>query len=970
MANSPETTFHSLEHCMLQNGRELPLIVRVRKGFCGEAVNQLVQPGEVLIIYKVKRNRKILAKDNRGRELCLPTTCNWNVEITTENSEFDKLSDVPSPYFRVLQDIPSFGCVAGDILLCTSELPHQSKANTLRCRLLSSRQRVYITFPANLKGKFQALLNYRLLSLDQVLHELSLPVNAARLVPNGHPTNSSQQLTQALRTLGNVQIEREIEEETVFAILPNSQNCVVMFPSTLELRVTQFMTQREFMCRCGPQFQQLVTAIETDKSLQNTLHADRVCFTNEQVTCYSLDALQFPPFCFEKIERTESTESVVVMKKQRELLTEEQIADASIQVETDTLSSKGIRSWINTEDKAPPLPPKMTLKVETYQISSQKEQVHNIESSQESETPSEMSGKQEVENVHRGESLVIRRAMNGKSKIEAARSFRSLPRERRSTRMQYADANFSEIKKDVFTASALQRDVNANSAVSSGVDSTVVRRATLKSNFQSKQPSFHVPYNPQGQDLSIVSTRNITRRTKSNAHTTSKDSAFRKGRPPQEEKSGNRRKQSDNFDTNTGTNSEAHRKEVNMSECSESSLEKNVRAEDGEEGDSREFSDVNIQDEQDQGPTPKEQPSSDTTETTTAECSRQKEGNAEARAENIYVNADNVKKGLFHSLTRKPRWFRQDTSKPGKKEKELVKKERTEAMRIPQRHAASCEDLLFSSPKEDDFEWLGNIKTYLETKERLTKALVKINHLEKLTSKPSDSEDKVPRNTMNLPGSSDSSEDEETEIILCKANSRRSAHNLGESSTSSESPDLGYEFMLPGCGPQLDNVSFESHRNEHCARRDTEGVEMDVEFCHKACFCPRNRDLKMSVLSESAAKHELKRAILEMEWSDEEWEALTKIVARKMSHRKRPNVPYVNMQPFGSPPVDQSVVDGSGISAGNNEKSMPPYVNLDQKHGIDDQRAKEAFLDDMQRLAHRSHGKRPVPTPRGGGLSM
>ena len=104
------------------------------------------------------------------------------------------------------------------------------------------------------------------------------------------------------------------------------------------------------------------------------------------------------------------------------------------------------------------------------------------------------------------------------------------------------------------------------------------------------------------------------------------------------------------------------------------------------------------------------------------------EGNGEGELSR--ANVEIPKKNFFHSLTRKPWWFRQDASKSAKKDKGQVLKAKSKSLKIPVSHAASDENILISSPREDDFECMSSITKYLETQEKLTKALVHISRLE------------------------------------------------------------------------------------------------------------------------------------------------------------------------------------------------------------------------------------------------
>ena len=1057
MSKSPDMNLYSLDHYIAKYGHALPQIVRVGKGFRGTSTNQVVQTGEVLVIYEIERKRKVLARDIKGREICLPRTCNWKVEIIAEHSqrEYDKLSKVPTRYLRVLQDIPTFDLVAGDTLLFTEQLPHQSKASKIRCRLVSSSERVYINFPADLKGRFEALPNYQLLHMDQVLKEFSLPVKG-RLVPKGQTTNCSEQVTLSIEKLGNVQIEREFEEATVFAIPVRNTNYILTFPNTLDILVTQCTTQQEFLSHNETEYQQLLSAIANDKLLQNMLNTERVYFTNEPVRWYSLE--KFLPFCFEKKESRviATTESGVTVKQQRKQSTKEQNLEFSSRKQTGAISSEDIQPLGYSQEQPPPLPPKMTMTSAKYQVASEKERDHNTERRQESETHEkswQMRSKHQAQNVHHDQCLFMHRDTRQKPKTETTRAFMSMPRLRGTTRMQVADDNFSESEEAVFSASEPQLDVNANVAVNTGIDNAVVQKGTLPNYFQTEQPSCNAPCIGQWQELNTVSTRHGTDRERYKEHAINKYSAPSAEKHTRNERNGTQwlpeplvRKQNETLhDVSVITNTEPLSKECKMNQYSycTPSNEQTLSGEDKQESHHYDILDVHFHENQEDGRTLDTTQMDEFENNATTERVHQDGGDTEVSSEKVCVNGDTGKKGLFQTLTRRPRWFRQDASKPGKKEKRQVPKERSEPVRVPLRNATSCEDLWISSPQEDDFECMESITKYLETKGKLTRALVKIKQLEMQTSKPVDTMDTVPGNAKELPISkeegsekekkvwkdavepqlgdqrsqampskqksnkscssfkdpstssmpvaegpvlsqggrtwqnrnqSDASENGESEIFLDETNSRGLAmpHNTHASTSSYDDSD--YEPMsLPAYGPQRDNVHFARHRKEHCITRDTDGKEMHLEDCHEACGCSRNPEFE-SVLFESRHKHELKKAILQEQWSEEEWMELSESVIWKISHRK----PYVNLPPYGrraSLPEHQTVVDNSSNAERNRKQGMPPYVNLNQGNGMPGrpphgEQARQEYLNNLQRLANRSLRKPPVPTPRSGRCSV
>ena len=1050
MFKSSDTTFYRLDRYIAEYGHTLPHVVRVGKGLCGTSTDQTIDSGEALIIYKVVRNRKILARDVRGRELCLPRTCNYMVELTDNSCkhEYDTLVNVPSRYFCVLQDIVSFRLVAGDILVFTQEPPHHPQACSLRCRLVSLKELVCIDLPANLEGKFQSLPNYGIVTMDQVLNESSLPVNAS-LMPQDQTTKISQgseQATSPMEKLENVRIEREIEEETVFVYSP-SKNSVLMFPKTLNIFVTQCVPQQEFLSRSGTEYEQFLSAIENDYALQSTLGANSVYFTSEPVRRYNFEKLQFPSsFRLEKMERR------VGERKQEEMITQESL-DFPFQQQTAASSSESIQPCSFSENQAPPLPSKMlTLTASQHQLTSENEQVHHTESKQESEKHGNslpMRCQQEQQNDLHSHNLFMNRDSHENSKTGTTRSSRLMADD--ANRMQFSGDRLSGSEKVVFFACDPQFDVNANLTVNSGMACQRVRKGTSANYLQSKQPSCNEPCSLPGiktwEDFNTATNKKVTDMAKCKEHTMYKYSVS--STEQSNEVSGTQRspeplvlKQHDFSQTlqdeNAVTNKKAWRKEHNIHKCSASSTEQSLSDEDNEETDG--YNDFLVFAFHEKlGDFTSNIPQREETGMNADRVRDKARKELEASSERVCrTNGDNTKKGLFHSLTRRPRWFRQDENKPGRKEKRQTSKTKTEAVRIPPRHAASCEDLWISSPQEDDFECMKNIKTYLETKEKLTKALVKINSLEKQGLKLADSMPENPKelpNTQKISGENrkarkekdndvesqknpegsqlksnqsystqvksipitssdtskdtcaslstpmdrsvlnrgsltcqnsnpnDSSDNGESEISHYETSNRTygMSHNIHGCTTSYDGSDTEYMLMLPTFNPQRDN----GHNKDHSTRRDNEDEDLHLE---DSCVFSRN--------VESATKQELKKVILQMEWAEEEWMELTEMVRRQF---KRPNVPYANLAFHGrrgSLPTDPTLTDTSSTRE-YTRRGMPPYVNLTEGQGMpatqpfdNDQQARQEFVNGMQKLANRSAGKPPIPTPRSGRSSV
>ena len=156
---------YHLDEFVRQHGSQLPQIVQVVKGFTGTSpVRETINSGEVLVILNVQKERKILARDQDDRELCLSRNCDIKVEIIPndckgEYDTLDALLQAGSRYFRVPCDISRYGLQAGDILMFASESPERT--HSLHCIFINSKQKDSVNLPKNLNGKFQTLQHPR-----------------------------------------------------------------------------------------------------------------------------------------------------------------------------------------------------------------------------------------------------------------------------------------------------------------------------------------------------------------------------------------------------------------------------------------------------------------------------------------------------------------------------------------------------------------------------------------------------------------------------------------------------------------------------------------------------------------------------------------------------------------------------------------------------------------------------------------
>ena len=276
--------------------------------------------------------------------------------------------ELPTRYVRVLENITSFGLLAGDVLQLSRERPNSNGCN-VRCLLVSLKDPVYVDLPANVEGKFQALSKYGIFSIDEVLKESALPVKVR--VVSLEQTTVDHASPLSIENIGNIHLEREIEEDTVFTISLRKENSILMFPSTLDISVAQFMPHQDFLS-CS----ELVNSIKNNKALQSKLSEDCVYFTSDPVKRYYLEQLHFVSFPFARKQR-------VVRSGRRDARAETQ--DDFCHGLHSTAQEQQIQPHNFSENEAPPLPPKMTLIATQCHVSSKKDQVHDTESKRESE---------------------------------------------------------------------------------------------------------------------------------------------------------------------------------------------------------------------------------------------------------------------------------------------------------------------------------------------------------------------------------------------------------------------------------------------------------------------------------------------------------------------------------------------------------------------------------------------------------
>ena len=1031
MAKAPTTTrgvrFHRLDDFIALHGTKLPQIVKVGQGFQGTSADQSVEPGEELIIFKVEREKKILARQvSSGRGLCLSRTCDLKVEMLVPEvslEEFitlDPTLALPSRYIRVLENITSFGLLAGDVLQLSRERPYSNRSD-VRCLLVNLKDPVYIDLPASVEGKFQVLSKYGIFSVDEVLKESALPVEV-RVVALERTTVenvSDHARPLPMDKIGNVHLEREIEEDTVFAISLRKENSILMLPSTLDISVAQFMPHQEFLSSSEDEYKQLVNAIENDEVLHNRVSEGCVYFTSDPVKRYALEMLQFISFPFIREQRVVTTRKGDARAKYQEDVCLR--LHSAVRKQEPASKCDGIQPDSFSENEAPPLPPKMTLIATQCHVSTKKDQVHDNASKRESEKKwrsFEIPGKQEAP------TCCLQNDLHDQGLFwppdQSSENTLLQPDTTSPSKMNIFGDNFSESDRATShskrNAYEPEVDVDANLSLLAGVNTDSRPKQSLA---EFLQPT-HTPCH-----LSPSSFPRIRSETAEEVH------------EPHLSRKPLLSMENDLSQCFTTESSEKATKREQQN-CDRSSPE---QSDENEESNSNNNFDLSYPAElsDDYGSNVKnaghgQQSSVESAGSVLQGELKSPEGNGEV--EFSRANVDNPKKNFFHSLTRKSRWFRQDVSKSAKKDKGQVLKTKSKSMKIPPRNAASCEDILISSPREDDFECISSITKYLETQEKLTKALVHISRLEGQrlrgdeTPPTSDSnrefangqqksfndtgkewpknqrevetqDSQIPDETLpftpaNTPEDQEASGLPEPHHFRFRESSRAWQHHNPLEDSAPSSGDTSEGHGMPNDGPtraagkandseSVRLLSYSCHNDSArgTGRRERDDREPRHEEFNKICPNCRNyfTDAFGEELTEREAKNNLRKAILEINWSDDEWMELTEAVRRKRAESGRVHVPYVNLPSSHERPTtlstDLTSAEGSSYPQSNGEMSRrlgkPPYENLAPGsarsatlpyQNISGDTSQAFMFNGAQRLASRSQGKPPIPTPR------
>ena len=371
-------------------GSTLPKVVKITEGFYGE---DTLEADQILVIYKVEKQKMLIGLDHYKQEVCIPRNSKRKVLLLPPGSEeeynsLQELFDVHRTlYFRVLEDIPSHGISSETTLILLGGRPIRN--NSVKCELIGLHNSKEIFLPIQLRGKFQPLLDAREYYLEEVLEQFQVPVNIRFVYQSQANTDPGRGL---LTNPGNVCLTKETEVEMVFAALPDDQLSLYVFPRTLEIyvscgfRLTADTSKKIKACR--------QSLAENEKSLKrlDRIIASSAFLSAFPVRCFELESLQPPSVALipkktkttgVKPEETAMTKEPERDRSQSECISESLCQDEddyeNIEIEWNTVKSVDSETLEKVADEAPPLPPKTLRQAKPPLINSDVTQIQSPE---------------------------------------------------------------------------------------------------------------------------------------------------------------------------------------------------------------------------------------------------------------------------------------------------------------------------------------------------------------------------------------------------------------------------------------------------------------------------------------------------------------------------------------------------------------------------------------------------------------
>ena len=295
------TPVTALSTFLERHGSSLPVTVKVEEGFCGTNVEDTLEADQILVLYKVERQNMITALDRFNQELCVPRNTTNKVlllpfEHYSEHSTVQELVNAhQTPYFRVLEDIPSLQICSETTLKLLSVRPIDK---FLKCKLVGANDDREVQLPLQLAGRFQPLLDPREYYLEEILEQHQLPINV-RFVSQSR-VNDDGVCARLLSSLGNIHLASKTEVEMLFAASVDDQFSLNLFPRTLDIsvscgfKVTANTSMKIKACR-----QAIETSAKPLKRL-DTIASNSYYFSACPLRRFSFEALQPPSILIPK----------------------------------------------------------------------------------------------------------------------------------------------------------------------------------------------------------------------------------------------------------------------------------------------------------------------------------------------------------------------------------------------------------------------------------------------------------------------------------------------------------------------------------------------------------------------------------------------------------------------------------------------------------------------------------------------
>lgn len=354
-------------------GSTLPRTVKIVEGFCGISSEDTLEADQILVIYKVERQKMLVALDQCKQEVCVPWNSKNKVQLLPpgyhdEHMTIQELFDAyQTPYFRVLEDIPLLEIYSETTMILLGGLPIRN--NLIKCEVIGLHDSREVLLPLQLQGRFQPLLDATEYYLEEVLAQFQLPVNI-RFVRQSQANNNT--CVGLLSNFGNIRLMRETEVEMVFAASLDDQISLNVFPKTLDIYVSFGFKLSAGTSKKIKECRQSLAANEKSLKRLDRIITNSAFLRACPVRRFTLESLQPPSVSLiAKKERTikaEETNINIQLETKRDRVQSVSASDSSSQDEADyenidigeiAITSENSKASEKATDEAPALPPKM-----------------------------------------------------------------------------------------------------------------------------------------------------------------------------------------------------------------------------------------------------------------------------------------------------------------------------------------------------------------------------------------------------------------------------------------------------------------------------------------------------------------------------------------------------------------------------------------------------------------------------------